>query len=237
MMYISALVCSLLLVPVDAFKVACDREPTAEIGKDITFKCTFDCNGHCTPAVKWEKKAGSEILYEYKESKSDFSNQHANYSKRIQVDENSINNGKAFLTLKKVHLWDEGDYSFFVSTDGGYEEVSVHLSVWASTDGIHVFWDSNSNVLSCRSSGWYPAPDVMWKDKHGNALPADDEIKLRESDGYFNVTNDLKIIDKMNHYICSKMHKWMAEPKQTRVIFSDGNHLISVDNGEKPSDL
>ncbi|XP_062906791.1 V-set domain-containing T-cell activation inhibitor 1 isoform X1 [Mobula hypostoma] len=237
MTYISAVVCSLLLVPVGAFRVGCEQEPTTEIGRSVTLECSFDCNGQCTPAVKWEKNPGSEILYEYKESKSDFSNQHANYSKRIEVDENSINNGKAFLTLKNVHLWDEGDYVFFVSTDGGYGEASVHLPVWASTDGIHVSWDSDSDILSCQSSGWYPAPEVTWKDRHGNALTVHNEIKLRESDGYFNVTNDLKVIDKMNHYICSMKHNWMDKPKQTRVIFSDGKHLIRVDNGEKPSDL
>ncbi|XP_051869732.1 V-set domain-containing T-cell activation inhibitor 1 [Pristis pectinata] len=238
MMYFSTLVCSLLLASVDSFQISCEQATDVEIGKDVTFNCTFECDGTCTPTVKWEKDHDAGILYEYKESKSDFSKQHANYSGRIEVSTDSINNGKVFLTLKNVSIWDEGTYIFRISTDGGFGKEDVHLSVWANMDDIHIFWESDSEVLSCMSSGWYPAPEVKWKDKFGNDLNEHSEkILMRESNGYFNVSHSLKLFDEQNQYICSIWHKWMDKPKQTRVIFSDGKSLISVDDGEKSSDL
>ncbi|XP_069745315.1 V-set domain-containing T-cell activation inhibitor 1-like [Narcine bancroftii] len=237
MLNIKTLLCSLLISSIDAFHLSCQQETNVEIGKDVTFECTFDCEGACDPAVKWEKEHVAGTLFEYRKNKSDFRKQNANYSGRIKVSERSINNGKAFLTLRNVNIWDEGIYVCSVSTDSGYGDGFVHLFVWAAPD-IQVFWNPNSEVLSCQSSGWYPEPEVEWMDKHGNNLNKSSEIKvMRESIGFVNVSNNLKVDNEKNHYICSKWHKWIQTPKRIRVAFSDGKTLIHINDAKKSVDL
>lgn len=232
-MYFKHLVFSILFASADAF-ITCEPATVVEIGKDVTFKCTFECDNPCVPRVRWEKDQVAGILYEYKEDKNDVSKQHANYSGRIEVVTSSFKEGKAFLTLKNVDIWDEGKYIVRISTDDGYGVGFVQLSVWAA-DPIKLFWNSEMDMLSCQSSGWYPAPTVEWKDKPGNDLNKHSEITMREHNGHFNVTHDLKVFDEQNQYICSMWHKWMK--KQTRAVFSKGQRLIQVDDGQKSSDL
>ncbi|XP_055500206.1 V-set domain-containing T-cell activation inhibitor 1 [Leucoraja erinacea] len=231
-MYFKHLVFSILFASADAF-TTCERATDVEIGKDVTFKCTFECDNPCVPWVRWEKDQDAGILYEYKEDKSDVSKQHANYSGRIEVDTSSFKEGKAFLTLKNVEIWDEGKYIVSVSTDNGYGPGFVLLSVWAAADHVRVIMNSEMDMLSCQSSGWYPAPTVEWKDKSGNDLNKHSEIIMREPNGHFNVTHNLKEYDIQNQYICSMWHKRMT--KQFRVVFSNGHRLIHVDR-KKSSD-
>ncbi|XP_032889368.1 V-set domain-containing T-cell activation inhibitor 1 isoform X2 [Amblyraja radiata] len=231
-MYFKHLVFSILFASADAF--TCEPAIDVEIGKDVTFNCTFECDNPCVPWVIWKKDQVAGILYEYKEDKSDVSKQHANYSGRIEVDTSSFKEGKAFLTLKNVEIWDEGKYIVSNSTDNGYGAGFVQLSVWAATP-IKLFWNSKMDMLSCQSSGWYPAPTVEWKDKSGNNLNKHSEIIMRETNGHFNVIHNLKVFDKQNQYICSMWHKWMK--KEYRAAFSEGTRLIRVDDGKNPSDL
>ncbi|XP_078265241.1 V-set domain-containing T-cell activation inhibitor 1-like [Rhinoraja longicauda] len=225
-MYFKHLVFSILFVCADAF-TTCEPATDTEIGKDVTFKCTFECNHPCAPRVRWEKDQVAGSLYEYKEDKSDVSKQHANYSGRINVDALSFKEGKALFTLKNVQIWDEGKYIVSISTNNGYGVEIVQLSVWAA-GGINVNWDLEMEMLSCWSSGWYPAPKVEWKDKSGTDLKKYSETIIeRESNGHFNVTHNLNGFNEQNQYVCSKWHKWMK--KQTRVGFTDGKHALHVD--------
>ncbi|XP_067896839.1 V-set domain-containing T-cell activation inhibitor 1 [Heterodontus francisci] len=225
---------------VETVTVSTDQHTGAEIGKHVILKCTFDQIDN-NPTVMWEKVGVKQTVHQYKGNVDDFSEQHGNYTKRTEIDGSTIKKGDASLTLKNVNIWDEGIYKCSVSNDHGFGEAFMNLSVWAkSTVGIRILWKSNgSDVLSCQSSGWYPAPDVTWSDTFGNNLYKDCETKMiRDSSGLFHVSHDLKQMhNSQSQYVCSIQHEWMAEPERTRVAFTDGATMIRMDDGKGSPDL
>ncbi|XP_078088798.1 V-set domain-containing T-cell activation inhibitor 1-like [Mustelus asterias] len=241
MLLLCSLLFGLLFGHIETFIVSSDEDIAAEIGNHVILNCAFDSHGDSNPTVIWQKIGLDQTVHKYRENENDFSEQHKNYTKRTEL--HGVNKGDASLTLKNVNIWDEGTYKCSVYNDNGFGDVLIHLSVWAQcTDGIHIVWKSDGNgndMLSCQSSGWYPKPEVSWKDKHGNDLNEFAEVTLtRDNNGFFSVEHDLKQDhDSKNQYICSKKHQWMTEPLRARAVFTDGGTIVRIDDGSPPSDL
>ncbi|XP_067849049.1 V-set domain-containing T-cell activation inhibitor 1 [Heptranchias perlo] len=225
----------LLFICCETITVSSDKHSVAEVGKDVTLTCIFE--GDSNPTVIWEKEGVTGTVHMYLNNKDDFSEQHVNYTKRTEVHGSSASKGNASLTLKNVRIWDEGSYKCSVNTNKGFGEAEVNLNVWAkSNDGIHISRKSDE-VLSCQSSGWYPAPTVTWHDKSGNNLNKDGKLTLTiDNNGLYNMTHDLKQHrNSKNQYICTIKHKWMED--RIRVVFSDMGAMIRLDDGKDSPEL
>ncbi|XP_048397144.1 V-set domain-containing T-cell activation inhibitor 1-like [Stegostoma tigrinum] len=239
-----ALCCLILLQfpQFEAFDVICDQDVVTAVGKDVTLKCTFG-KGDSNPTVIWEKVGEEQSVHEYRNDADDFSEQHRNYTKRTALGGSRVKGGDASLTLKNVNVWDEGRYKCSVNIIDGFGDATVVLSVWARGSGnVGIVWKSNGDngdVLTCQSSGLYPAPEIKWEDKHGKNLNEVSETNLtRDKNGLYSVDHYLKQNhDSKNQYICSVWHKYMGKPQRARVAFTDGNSMIRLDDGEPSLDL
>lgn len=242
MMSLCSLLLCLLFGHIETFTVSFNEQTTSEVGKHVILKCNFNSNGDSNPTVIWEKVGVDQTVHKYSRNRNDLSEQHKNYTKRTELHGISVDKGDASLTLKNVNIWDEGSYKCSVNNDNGFGEVLMHLSVWAHSTEIYIVWKSDgsgNDILSCQSSGWYPEPEVSWKDKDGNNLNDVSETNMtRGSDGFFSVEHDLKQKhDSKNQYICSKKHKMMAKTHRARAVFTDGATMVRIDDGSPSSDL
>ncbi|XP_072441326.1 V-set domain-containing T-cell activation inhibitor 1-like [Chiloscyllium punctatum] len=243
MLSLCCLLLSLLFPQFETFTLTCDRYIDSEIGKTVILKCSFESRSNSNPVVIWEKVGEKQTIHEYRDNRDDFSEQHKNYTKRTAIAGNAVNRGDASLTLKDVNVWDEGTYKCYVSTNHGFDDEIIELSVWAKGTGdIHISWQTdgdNNDVLTCKYSGLYPVPKISWKDTHGNDLNSINKTNpSRDENGLYHVEHYLKRErDDKNQYVCSVHHKWMAKPKAARAVFTNGHNMIQLDDGEPSPDL
>ncbi|KAI5607911.1 butyrophilin-like protein 3 [Silurus asotus] len=84
------------------------------------------------------------------------------------------------------------------------------LESYDNSGGIH---------LLCESRGWNPEPEVLWLDREGDILPAEDTQTHRETEG-FNVKRSITVHDNSNHnrFYC----RLLQEPhmRETEIIIN-----------------
>ncbi|XP_027486993.1 butyrophilin subfamily 3 member A2-like [Corapipo altera] len=77
--------------------------------------------------------------------------------------------GNVSLGLRNVGISDQGSYTCHVSAQDVSREVSVELEVAAIGDIPTIVVRSRKRdlSLSCRASGWFPNPEILWLDGQG----------------------------------------------------------------------
>ncbi|XP_077029207.1 butyrophilin subfamily 3 member A2-like, partial [Agelaius phoeniceus] len=106
--------------------------------------------------------------------------------------------GNASLLLRDVRSSDQGSYGCQVSFQGESWEVLVELEVAALGAAPSVLLrgrDRGGLALSCRSSGWFPQPRLLWLDGRGRprAEPAAAAAVTEGARGLFGIEGSLRI--------------------------------------------
>uniref|UniRef100_A0A4W3HLA1 Ig-like domain-containing protein n=1 Tax=Callorhinchus milii TaxID=7868 RepID=A0A4W3HLA1_CALMI len=151
------------------------------------------------------------ILYEspvylYSEGRDHLGKQDEAYRHRTILFVEEFINGNVSLRLEDVRVSDNGEYTCLVSYARWHEEALIELKViglgsqpWIHVDGQH----SDGVRLLCVSSGWFPAPEVLWFDDQGNNLTILSHWTVREdSKGLFFVKSQIEIIHSTNKIRC-----------------------------------
>lgn len=76
--------------------------------------------------------------------------------------------------------------------------------------------------LECVSAGWYPKPQAVWRDPHGEIMPPLEESYTVSAEGLFLVTTAVIIRDhSVRNMSCSVSNTLLNQEKET-VIFIPG---------------
>ncbi|XP_053305731.1 natural cytotoxicity triggering receptor 3 ligand 1-like isoform X2 [Spea bombifrons] len=135
----AALVCSLLLMYIDAFRVT-TNEPVIErlLGQDVKIPCFL--SGYETPevdltyvSVQWIRKSpnGSALeVYRYELLRG-----HEIHRPGLNVSEEDIKKGDAGLYIPQVQVADDGEYTciVFYTPDKGEASSTLHVSALSMT--------------------------------------------------------------------------------------------------------
>uniref|UniRef100_A0A8C3E7M7 Uncharacterized protein n=1 Tax=Corvus moneduloides TaxID=1196302 RepID=A0A8C3E7M7_CORMO len=92
------------------------------------------------------------------------------YQGRAEFFHRDFRAGNVSLLLRNVQSSDQGSYSCEVSFQDVSREVLVELEVAAIGEAPSVILRSPEKQdlgLSCRASGWFPRPELLWLDRHG----------------------------------------------------------------------
>ncbi|XP_055074355.2 butyrophilin subfamily 1 member A1 isoform X4 [Misgurnus anguillicaudatus] len=106
------------------------------------------------------------------------------------VQSNGLKDGDVSLRLENLRIGDAGVFHCYVSGDKSYDSQVVTLNITAVGSPPVMFPqpvsdDTRLNV-SCRSSGWFPEPSVVWKSDRRN-LSIGGTSHRRATDGTFSV--------------------------------------------------
>ncbi|XP_078422904.1 butyrophilin subfamily 1 member A1-like isoform X1 [Cetorhinus maximus] len=105
--------------------------------------------------------------------------------------EDQLAAGNVSIKLLEVKGSDAGRYRCTVSSNSHSSHVEMGLSIVAfgMKPSLSIMQFNESSVLYvCQSKGWYPEPDVTWKDNSGNSLvPRSTVTKTRDEQGLYNV--------------------------------------------------
>ncbi|XP_046873548.1 butyrophilin subfamily 1 member A1-like isoform X2 [Hypomesus transpacificus] len=97
------------------------------------------------------------------------------YKDRTMLLEGELIRGNVSLKLSRVELKDDGNYTCLVIKDGQKKETVIQLSVVEVSKPEVSIQEAREDgmVLKCVSGGWYPEPELEWRDSEGRLLPAD----------------------------------------------------------------
>ncbi|XP_068856475.1 butyrophilin subfamily 2 member A1-like [Aphelocoma coerulescens] len=130
---------------------------SAPIPEDFSIRWTFHGQSQRIPVSSYDGKDRREELDE-------------RYQGRAEFFHRDFRAGNLSLLLRSVQSSDQGSYSCEVSFQNVSREVLVELEVAAIGEAPSVILRSPEKqdlVLSCRASGWFPRPELLWLDRHG----------------------------------------------------------------------
>ncbi|XP_065420655.1 butyrophilin subfamily 1 member A1-like isoform X2 [Chrysemys picta bellii] len=173
------------LEPAQFKVVGPDHPVTAIVGEEIVLPC------HLSPRmsaekmeVTWFRSQISPFVHHYSDGKDQYGQQMPEYQGRTELLKDGLTNGSVALRIFSIRLSDEGQYHCLVLDGRFYEEALLELKVAASGSAPHIFvedYQDGGIRVVCRSAGWYPEPEVLWRDLKGQPLPSSSQTNSREA--------------------------------------------------------
>ncbi|XP_067117609.1 butyrophilin subfamily 1 member A1-like [Osmerus mordax] len=127
--------------------------------------------------VEWSKHdlEPTATVHFYRDGRNLHGVKNPSYKDRTMLFEGELVRGNVSLKLFRVKLEDEGNYTCLVIKDGQKKTTVIQLSVGeVSKPEVTIQGAREDGMgLKCVSGGWYPEPELEWRDSEGRLLPAD----------------------------------------------------------------
>ncbi|XP_068958833.1 butyrophilin-like protein 3 [Petaurus breviceps papuanus] len=206
------------------FQVIGPHEPIqALVGKDVNFSC------HVLPKMSLEdmevrffRDRFSSVLLLYKEGKEMQKRQMQEYQGRTQCVQDAVTEGRISLKLKNVTLSDSGIYGCWFSSQTFYQEHTweLHVAALGSSPFISLErYIERGILLICRSFGWFPRPEVQWKNHQGLSLSSGFKINTGDN-GLFNIETSLTLQEAPTGGISCSIDIW-GHKQESRMRIAD----------------
>ncbi|KAM9500608.1 butyrophilin subfamily 1 member A1-like [Clarias gariepinus] len=192
----------------------------AVVGEDLVLPCFVNTSA-VDMTVEWfrlDLSVNSEVhLYKDLEDKNE--NQARLYRGRTSLFKEELKKGNASLKLSAVRLSDEGRYKCLIEDKSWSDDIIIQVIVAAQ--GSHPVirmerYDNTGGIdLVCESRGWNPEPEVLWLNREGTTLPAENTQIHKDTEG-FTVKRRITVYDysDSNRFYCrlqQKHHMMEAE--------------------------
>ncbi|XP_067393519.1 butyrophilin subfamily 1 member A1-like, partial [Emydura macquarii macquarii] len=74
----------------------------------------------------------------------------------------------------------------------------------------------------CRSSGWFPEPEVLWRDLQGQLLPSASENISQEANGLFQTEAAIVLTEESNRKVsCSVRNPQLNQERQSEISIAE----------------
>uniref|UniRef100_A0A8C3XSV1 Ig-like domain-containing protein n=1 Tax=Chelydra serpentina TaxID=8475 RepID=A0A8C3XSV1_CHESE len=204
-----------------------DQPITATVGEDIVLPC------HLSPPmsaenmeVRWFQSDYSSLVHRYFDGKDRNEYQMPEYTGRTEFLKDGIRNGSVALRLHNIRPTDEGRYTCYFESTSFYKDALLELKVaalgTAPLISVEGYQDGGIRVV-CRSAGWYPEPEVFWRDLTGRHVLSLSERKFQGDNGLFETETSIIITETSNQNIsCSITSTLLKQEKESTIYIADG---------------
>uniref|UniRef100_A0A8C8S7X6 Butyrophilin subfamily 1 member A1 n=1 Tax=Pelusios castaneus TaxID=367368 RepID=A0A8C8S7X6_9SAUR len=203
------------------------RDPVTAIpGVEIVLPC------HLSPKmsaenmeVRWVRPEFLSFVHLYRNGTDQYEKQIPEYRGRTELLKAALTDGNVDLRIFHVTPSDEGQYHCFVQDGPFYEETVLELQVAAlgSAPLISVEGHQDGGILVvCQSAGWYPEPEIVWKDPNGRHLPSLSETKSQGENSLFETETAVIVKEQSNqHLSCCITNTVLSQDKESAVYIAD----------------
>ncbi|KAI5104493.1 butyrophilin-like protein 3 [Silurus meridionalis] len=210
----------------------------AVAGEDLVLPCFIKAKTSAVDmTVEWYKlDKENSLVHLYKDHDDVNENQAQTYRGRTSVFKEELQKGNTSLKLSALRVSDEGEYKCLVENKSMSNEITVHVIVEVQGSQPVITLESYDNSgginLVCESRGWKPEPEVLWLDRKGVTLPAEDTQIHRETEG-FSVKRHITVYDysDSNRFYCrllQKHHMMETEIIINSPFFSSGKWIVGI---------
>ncbi|XP_068520108.1 butyrophilin subfamily 1 member A1-like [Anas acuta] len=164
---------------------------TATVGQDVVLPC------HLSPQrdarsldVRWIRDHISETVHHYRSGEDLYRDQMEAYSGRTELARDGLSAGRLDLRITGLRPSDDGLYVCTVEDADTYEEAIVELKVSATGADPHLSlggYEAGGVRVLCQSAGWYPLPQLLWRDARGQHLPSVSQTHSQDQEGLFEI--------------------------------------------------
>uniref|UniRef100_M3YLK5 Butyrophilin, subfamily 3, member A3 n=1 Tax=Mustela putorius furo TaxID=9669 RepID=M3YLK5_MUSPF len=203
------------------FMVIGPSEPiVAVLDGDITLPCCV------SPAMDvenmelwWFRSKFSEAVLIYQNQREQREEQLAQYRGRTSLVKDFLTQGDAAVLIHNVQAFDNGLYTCFFRMGIFYEEASVELKVAGvgSAPQVHITGPEEDGVqVVCMASGWFPKPQVQWRE-----VP-DVETQAQDGEGLFTIETTLVVRDSSSGNVtCSVLNPILGQEKAMAIFIPE----------------
>ncbi|XP_055983953.1 butyrophilin-like protein 1 [Sorex fumeus] len=212
---------------VEEFLVIGPSDPIiAVVGSDITLPCRVSPVMNVeNMELRWFRSKFSEAVFIYQDHQEETEEQMAQYMGRTSLEMDLLSQGQAAVHIHKVQAADNGQYTCFFRKGNFYEEASLELKVAGvgSAPQVHITGPEEDGVrVVCRATGWFPKPQVKWKDSSGGKFLAFSETKSQDAEGLFSVEAALVVRDSaVGNVTCSILNTILNQEKAMAIFIPE----------------
>ncbi|XP_060053356.1 butyrophilin-like protein 9 isoform X2 [Erinaceus europaeus] len=211
----------------EEFKVVGPGEPKlALVGEQVEFSC------HLSPyqdaehmEILWFRHSIADVVHLYPERREPSELPLAQFRNRTKLLKDQLVDGAVILQLRGVLPADRGPYGCRFLSPSFSGEAVWELEVAGLGSDPHITLEGFKEggvQLRCSSSGWYPKPQVQWKDHQGQCLPPETELILEDAQGLFSLETSV-VVRRGTHsnVSCSIQNPLLVQKKEFSVQIAD----------------
>ncbi|XP_069093368.1 butyrophilin subfamily 2 member A1-like [Pleurodeles waltl] len=175
--------------------------------------------------IRWYRKHSDSIVLLYRRGAEHIDHQLPEYHGRTQLLMDTITDGSVTLRIHPVRVTDEGQYRCYFESDTYYNEDVLELMVKGSPSDPQVLlqgYQKGGILVTCKSAGWYPEPQMVWRRDGGEDLQLTSGLKKQDLNGLFEVESTLILTAYTNmKHTCVVQNATTNQRLQTSLYIAD----------------
>ncbi|XP_019490114.1 PREDICTED: selection and upkeep of intraepithelial T-cells protein 8-like, partial [Hipposideros armiger] len=174
--------------------------------------------------VGWFRGGQSKLVHLYRGGQEVRGEAAPEYVGRTEFVKEAIGEGRVTLRLHNISISDNGPYQCSFKDSDFNDVASMNLSVAALglETQIHVQAPgANGLMVECDSGGWFPQPQMEWRDNKGEVVPHSSKSYSKDGAGLFHMKMTLLLRNKsQGNMICYICNPLIGEGKQTNIVLA-----------------
>uniref|UniRef100_F7C2I7 Ig-like domain-containing protein n=1 Tax=Ornithorhynchus anatinus TaxID=9258 RepID=F7C2I7_ORNAN len=204
-----------------------DKPILALVGGDAELSCHLNPKRSAEHMeIKWLQSQSLNIIHLYDNGQDNNNVQMDKYQGRTELVRNDIKEGRLALRISEVRATDDGQYLCIFNEGPLSEETTLELQVaeMGSDPHIRLVGHEDGRIrLECSSAGWYPEPQVLWRDAREETFPSLSKALSQTADGLFGVAASVIIQEgSMGTVSCSVQNSCLSREKISAFISISG---------------
>uniref|UniRef100_F7DA98 Ig-like domain-containing protein n=1 Tax=Ornithorhynchus anatinus TaxID=9258 RepID=F7DA98_ORNAN len=208
-----------LKIPAQFSVIGPDKPILALVGGDAELSCHLNPKRSAEHMeIKWLQSQSLNIIHLYDNGQDNNNVQMDKYQGRTELVRNDIKEGRLALRISEVRATDDGQYLCIFNEGPLSEETTLELQVAGESQVREL-----RIRLECSSAGWYPEPQVLWRDAREETFPSLSKALSQTADGLFGVAASVIIQEgSMGTVSCSVQNSCLSREKISAFISISG---------------
>ncbi|XP_006875720.1 PREDICTED: butyrophilin subfamily 1 member A1-like [Chrysochloris asiatica] len=211
-------------VSTEKFQVIGPVDPiVAVLGGAITLPCSLSPAMNAeNMELRWFRSIFPEAVFIYENQWEQKEEQMPQYKGRTSLVTDFLTQGEAAVHIDKVRVSDDGLYTCFFKNGDFYEEATLEVKVAGvgSDPQVHIEGLEEDGIrVACKASGWFPKPQVQWRDPSRKKFQAFSEAHDQDAEGLFSVEASLVVRDSSVRNVTCSVFNPVLNQEKVKVIF------------------
>ncbi|XP_068850265.1 butyrophilin-like protein 1, partial [Capricornis sumatraensis] len=218
---------SAVSVSTDTFRVIGPLHPiVAVLGGEAVLPCSlFPAVSAEDMELRWFRSKLLEAVFVYQNRQEQKEEQMALYAGRTSLVGDLLSQGYAAVRIQRVQASDNGLYTCVFRKGHFYEKAGLELKVAGvgSAPQVRITGPEEDGVrVVCMASGWFPKPQVQWRDLSGEKFLAFSEAHTQDAEGLFSVEAALVVRDSsVGNVTCSILNPVLGQEKAMAIFIPE----------------